>query len=83
MGLPRQGDKNEVWEYYVAKRLTKRKQGLRPCFICGLRVDARVNHCYGCGKVICHHKKHWHRVNGMVFGAHSWADHGKRWKVKR
>lgn len=76
-----QQDTYDVWERYVDKRLKRKKQGLRPCFICGKPVDGHEYKCYGCGKVICNHEKHWQRAsNGLVSGMHNWEDHGKRWK---
>lgn len=71
---PRQIDRS-------VKRATK--QGLRPCFICGVRVENGPNYCFGCGKIICHNKMHWNRKNGMLGGHHHWNDHGNRWKVKK
>lgn len=84
MALFTQEDTYDVWERYVDKRLKRQKQGLRPCFICGKKVDGNEHKCYGCGKVICNHDKHWNRADGLVHGMHNWEDHGKRWKrVKR
>jgi len=68
-----------MWPGQINRRLKAAlKQGLRPCFICGVRVEAGPNHCFGCGKVICHNKRHW-RYNG---DSHHWTDHGNRWRRK-